>query len=647
MTCLLMKSPRVPSLNGLFLFLTAFPALAAINTDGQLGDLRTISATTWGMAKLNIGFDVNYAQDNSYVKGPVDTTTFQLLSNSPVDSNGNPISTIDPARLFSANLSAAIGITPFWDVALSLPFYYDWSGFSRDFNDGGVGDLEISTKIAQPLVANIYRQSYYLSVTAPVGMADHGIFPRHAYLLDKAGNSLSYNPATSFYSYSNPIIKGLLLWTLDFAGLKTPFPVTINLNIGGALSTDWQKRNMVIGGLSADYTPVSFVTLFVDMNAESRWSSFSAGINMLRDPFYCSPGIRINTPAGLALTVAGDFSLSSSANDARNNWHPAGTDYYYSTAPVPRLGVHFGLGWNGFLVGPETGRKKEPDAHPGRHCPDGPRNIAGMADTAGCPDPDWDHDGLCDPWVSAMGLEAKYANVCAGVDQCPYLAGPRDGLNDNAGCPVPDNDNDGLCDPWVSALHLEAKYANVCTGVDQCPNEPEDFDGYEDLDGCPDPDNDHDGIPDIKDLCPNQPEIFNGYKDEDGCPDTLPVTPPPKKKEPDLPKSQVLRSVSFRPNTAEITPDSYIFMDPVVRKLKEFPDVEVEVRSYTDSLGRYDQNLQLTQRRAEAVRQYFISQGIDGSRIQAVGMGPTSPVADNRTAAGRAQNRRIEVIRTK
>ncbi len=81
--------------------------------------------------------------------------------------------------------------------------------------------------------------------------------------------------------------------------------------------------------------------------------------------------------------------------------------------------------------------------------------------------------------------------------------------------------------------------------------------------------------------------------------------------------------------------------------MKEYPEIEIEIRGHTDSMGKYESNMRLSQMRAESVRRYLIAQGIDPKRMRAVGFGPSSPIADNRTAAGRAKNRRIEVVRLK
>ncbi|MDO5575829.1 MAG: OmpA family protein, partial [Fibrobacter sp.] len=73
----------------------------------------------------------------------------------------------------------------------------------------------------------------------------------------------------------------------------------------------------------------------------------------------------------------------------------------------------------------------------------------------------------------------------------------------------------------------------------------------------------------------------------------------------------------------------------------------IEVHGHTDSDGNYDRNMELSQMRAESVCKYFVSQGIASSRVRAVGIGSKNPVGDNKTAEGRARNRRIEIVRSK
>jgi len=170
--------------------------------------------------------------------------------------------------------------------------------------------------------------------------------------------------------------------------------------------------------------------------------------------------------------------------------------------------------------------------------------------------------------------------------------------------------------------------------LDRCPTEPETFNGFEDEDGCPDPDNDKDGIPDEKDKCPNEAETKNGYQDEDGCPDEVPA---PVKK-----FTGVVKGINFRRNSADIKASSFPLLKEAVSVFKEYPTLRVEISGHTSDEGKRDFNMKLSRKRAEAVKAFLVSAGIDESRIGTVGHGPDKPIADNETKEGKEKNRRIE-----
>jgi OOP family OmpA-OmpF porin len=237
-------------------------------------------------------------------------------------------------------------------------------------------------------------------------------------------------------------------------------------------------------------------------------------------------------------------------------------------------------------------------------CADQAEDMDGNADEDGCPEEeppkDSDGDGLLD-----------------NVDKCPAEAEDMDGFEDDNGCPDADNDGDGIAD-----------------AADQCRDEAEDKDGFEDDNGCPDADNDGDGIVDAKDSCVGEPESRNGFQDGDGCPDELP--------EQIKQYTGTIQGIRFAFNSDRILPASFPVLDKAVAVLKEFPELRVEISGHTDTVGTREKNVDLSQRRAASVRAYLVSKGIDESRLIAVGYGPDKPVADNKTAAGKAQNRRVE-----
>ena len=226
------------------------------------------------------------------------------------------------------------------------------------------------------------------------------------------------------------------------------------------------------------------------------------------------------------------------------------------------------------------------------NCP----NQAGPRENKGCPDKDTDGDGV---------INRK--------DKCPDKAGPPE----REGCPEEDKDKDGIVD-----------------SKDKCPDDAEDKDGFEDADGCPDPDNDKDGILDKDDKCPNEPETKNGYQDEDGCPDEVPA----QVKQ----FSGVVKGINFRRNSADIKATSFPPLKRAVIVFKEYPALRVEISGHTSNEGKREFNMKLSRKRAEAVKDYLVSAGIDEKRIGTVGFGPDKPIADNDTKEGTEKNRRIE-----
>jgi outer membrane protein OmpA-like peptidoglycan-associated protein len=106
--------------------------------------------------------------------------------------------------------------------------------------------------------------------------------------------------------------------------------------------------------------------------------------------------------------------------------------------------------------------------------------------------------------------------------------------------------------------------------------------------------------------------------------------------------SGVLQGITFRVGTVELEPASLPVLDDAARILLENPALRVRITGHTDSLWVPEANLVLSKRRAEAVRDYLVSKGIDRSRLEATGRGETQPIQDNGTREGRAANRRIE-----
>jgi outer membrane protein OmpA-like peptidoglycan-associated protein len=103
-------------------------------------------------------------------------------------------------------------------------------------------------------------------------------------------------------------------------------------------------------------------------------------------------------------------------------------------------------------------------------------------------------------------------------------------------------------------------------------------------------------------------------------------------------------AVHFATNQATLTPESENILRPLLQEMQQLPYVVAEISGHTDSTGPVEYNRALSQRRADAVQQFFVDGGIDPDRITIVGLGEADPLADNTTPEGRRENRRVDIV---
>ncbi|UVM12341.1 OmpA family protein [Pseudomonas protegens] len=155
-----------------------------------------------------------------------------------------------------------------------------------------------------------------------------------------------------------------------------------------------------------------------------------------------------------------------------------------------------------------------------------------------------------------------------------------------------------------------------------------------------DGDEDGDGVPDSRDKCPHTPRGVQ--VDANGCP-----PPPPVVEEVVVVKEEtiVIRDVHFHFDSAKLTDADKTKLNTIVTRLKqEASSAQLRVTGHTDSVGSDAYNQKLSDKRAHSVVEYLISNGIPRSSFVSVsGAGESKPVADNKTAEGRAMNRRTEI----
>jgi outer membrane protein OmpA-like peptidoglycan-associated protein len=241
-------------------------------------------------------------------------------------------------------------------------------------------------------------------------------------------------------------------------------------------------------------------------------------------------------------------------------------------------------------------------------CPE----VKGLAAFKGCPDTDL--DGIQDS-ADACPEEAGTPEMNGCPDQDgDTVADKDDACIDVAGLPVlkgcPDADGDGVADQ-----------------NDKCPT----VKGEKSNGGCPWPDTDGDKVLDKDDKCPT----VAGTVANNGCPE---VSEDTMKKLNDYAKTILFDSAksSFQKQT-------YSVLQAIVAILKEYPTAKFSLEGHTDSDGKDDANLVLSQNRAAAVKSFLVENGIAADRLASEGFGEAKPVATNATKAGKAQNRRVEV----
>ena len=264
-------------------------------------------------------------------------------------------------------------------------------------------------------------------------------------------------------------------------------------------------------------------------------------------------------------------------------------------------------------------------------------SLAGSAATNGCPDNDGDgiinSEDLCPDVAGTPGnrgcADSDGDSIVDFEDACPNVAGTIEfnGCSDSDGDKIPDGED--LC-PQVKGTSAtdgcpDDDGDGIKNSVDLCPA----FAGTSEFGGCPDSDND--GIPDKEDECPT----LKGIIPNKGCPE---VDVEVRKK-----LDVIFTNLLFATNSANIDPTSLDDLDELVKILSDDQDLRLSIEGHTDSRGDNAYNLELSELRAQAVKQYLVNGGISSERIKAVGYGETRPLASNDTAQGRLKNRRVEL----
>ncbi len=362
--------------------------------------------------------------------------------------------------------------------------------------------------------------------------------------------------------------------------------------LDGNLLLDYKLANGYIFKENAKLAP--FIT--AGFGLANNWSYSGNKIKGGYDLLYSIGG-------GLKYNILEDFAIqyqmlyNFTNNDERDFWVAKNNDNFIAHS----LGFVFAFG---------APKDSDKDGVPDKldNCPNTPQGV--KVDINGCPI-DTDGDGIADyidKCPSVKGIAAFKGcpdtdgdGIQDSEDKCPTVKG----LKEFQGCP--DTDGDGIPD-----------------AEDRCPNAK----GSKELKGCPD--RDKDGVADIDDKCPD----VAGIKENKGCPEV--------KKEVKKVFDQALQGIQFETGKDVIIKTSFPILDKVVKVMSDNKEFNLEINGHTDNVGKDNWNLTLSQKRADAVKAYLIKKGVESERMTSTGYGSAKPVEDNKTAEGRAKNRRVE-----
>lgn len=608
--------------------LLASAVFASQSEDGAVGLARVQSAQLPEDLTLGIGVYNRLVNTSDFVSAFNHT----LGDNRAVDRGQ-----ATPADLYSSDHTLGLSLSGgrWYEISAALPFYYqDLTLSDREISGVFLGDLRLNLQASKAFGEGNkpWAVALQLGGTLPTSKPATGPVARR--LEETPAKTSVYDDGSRAGGTSRGDLRTGLALTYDFTKAVTPKPFSLTGNAFVRTTSPFVKSNhdfYDIFGFSglAEWHALSCLTLFGQLVHEGRIES-----NLPDDADLNTWGLGLEgkLPYHLSVVTGIDWGFNNDGTaPARYAKKDGSLPVDFAVKGAPDAQLYLALTWQGKVGNLDP--DKDGIAGTKDKCPLEAEDKDGFEDEDGCPDADNDKDGIAD-------LQ----------DKCPVQAEDKDGFEDEDGCPDLDNDKDSLAD-----------------AQDKCPDQAEDKDGFEDMDGCPDLDNDKDGVADAQDKCPLAPqgvngtegcpmqdgdndgiadakdkclqekEILNGYQDEDGCPDKAPIEE----------KTLILTGVNFETAKAILKPESFPVLDDLAKQLQLNTAIFLEVSGHTDNSGNASKNLALSQARAQTVADYLITKGVAKERLTVKGYGSTKPIADNKTAEGKAQNRRVEFNRLK
>nr|WP_315220702.1 DUF5723 family protein [uncultured Flavobacterium sp.] len=565
----------------------------ASNTWGELGISYAAVLYQNNQHFLKGGLTAKYLQGgvNGYVKGQDVNVAFNENTVDPdrgtLVSNGQI--TVGASQDFEANEdykfdSNANGF------GFDLGFVYEWR---PDYEQYDLSKAKRADNNFRDL--NKYKLRFGLSVT-DIGSINYKKARQDTYDVNGTITQEMINDAGNFYEF----MEDNYTKTSSKIGMKTNLPTALHADVDWNMYRKFYLNlngdiNMVAANKVNGYGIANRVSL--TPRYESRWFSFYVPMTYMQ-----YSGMQV----GSGLRVGAFFVGSGSVLTNLVSKESKAVDFH--------LGIKIPVYEKKFRDRDEDGVIDKEDT-----C----KKVAGPVENKGCPWPDSDSDGVFDKDDACADLAGPVENkgcpwkdsdgdtLLDNVDACPAISGPVE----NKGCPWPDTDKDGVLDK-----------------DDACPNEA----GLPENKGCPNLDADKDGISDKEDNCP----LIYGPASNKGCPEVSKATLEQLRVE--------AKSIFFTTGKATLSDakkgETSGRLDAIKEILKNYPNAKFAINGHTDNVGNAKANQKLSEARAKVVMDLLIEKGVNPANLTSKGYGATKPVKSNKTASGRAENRRTEIV---
>ncbi|WP_269236370.1 DUF5723 family protein [Flavobacterium flavigenum] len=564
------------------------------------------AAHAWGELGLSYAA-VLYQNGQHFLKGGITAKYLQGIGNAYIQGKNATASLQEDINPENSKLittgEMTIGGSQDWEANEDYEFDINSSGVGFDFGlvyewrpDYDKYDLSK----AKPADNNFrdlnkYKVRFGLSVT-DIGSINYKKSKLDTYDIDGQVTQEMIDDTDNLYD----LLNANYTKTSTSKGVKTNLPTALHADV------DWNIHNKFYLNLNGDISMVSNTKLNATNIAnrvslapryESRWFSFYVPVTWME-----YSGTQVGTGLRVGTLFVGSGSIVSNLVSKESK----AADFY--------VGIKIPVYQKKFKDRDQDGVIDKQDS-----C----KKVAGPIENNGCPWPDTDGDKVFDkddacpdvagpvenkgcPWKDSDG-----DTLLDNVDACPTVAGPVE----NKGCPWPDTDGDGVLDK-----------------DDACPNVA----GLVENKGCPVLDTDKDGVADNVDDCP----LVAGPAENKGCPEVSKAT---------LAQLQVeAKSIFFTSGKAILSDAKKVEtsgrLDAIKEILKNYPNAKFAIYGHTDNVGNAKANQKLSEERAKVIMDALIEKGVNPANLTSQGFGASKPVKSNKTAAGRAANRRTEIV---